>query len=207
MLGVKPNDKLLDVACGAGALLQRGGQEVNGWGVDLSERAIRLARRVASHANLSVGDMQRMPYGDGCFDYVTNIGGLEHVPDMQQALREMARVCADDGKLCIVVPNSEFFWYRVLRMEGTRQAVMEEHLMALTEWQDLVRDTGLCVIRIEADPGPDIRTGFGLKVFIRGVLRRMALAATAFMPITSTYQFVFICSKSAEYESNHAKKA
>jgi SAM-dependent methyltransferase len=194
-LEVKPSDKLLDVACGAGALLKYAGPEIDGWGIDLSERAVRLARQVAPHARLNVGDMQRLPYADDCFDYVTNIGGLEHVPDMQQALCEMARVCSDGGKLCIVVPNAHFFWYKALRIKGTRQAAMEEHLLTLAEWQELVRSVGLRVIRVETDPGPDIRTDFGLKVFMRGVLRRMALAITALMPIGLTYQFVFICGK------------
>lgn len=194
-LGVKPKDKLLDVACGAGALLQCAGPEVNGWGVDFSERAARLARQVAPHAHLCVGDMQQMPYADRCFDYVTNIGGVEHVPDMRQALREMARVCSDEGKLCIVVPNANFFWYKVLHIKGTEQAVMEEHLLTLSEWQELVHSAGLRIIRVEADPGPDVRADFGLKIFMRGVLRRTALAITALMPITSTYQFVLICNK------------
>lgn len=194
-LGVKPEDKLLDVACGAGALLQCASPEVDGWGVDLSEQAVRLARQVAPYAHLSVGDMQQMAYANSRFDYVTNIGGLEHVPDMQRALREMARVCSDSGKLCIVVPNANFFWYKMLHLRGTQQTTMEEYLLTLAEWQELVRSAGLRIIRVEADPGPDIRTCFGLKVFLRGVLRRIALAITAFMPITSTYQFVFICGK------------
>ena len=161
----------------------------------MSEQAVRLARQVAPYAHLSVGDMQQMAYANSRFDYVTNIGGLEHVPDMQRALREMARVCSDSGKLCIVVPNANFFWYKMLHLRGTQQTTMEEYLLTLAEWQELVRSAGLRIIRVEADPGPDIRTCFGLKVFLRGVLRRIALAITAFMPITSTYQFVFICGK------------
>lgn len=194
-LGVKPKDKLLDVACGAGALLQCAGPEVKGWGLDFSERATRLARHVAPHAHFCLGDMQQMPYAGGSFDYVTNIGGVEHVPDMVQALREMARVCSDEGKLCIVVPNANFLWYRLLHIKGTEQAAMEEHLLTLTDWQDLLHSSGLRIIRVEADPGPDVRIDLGLKVFMRGMLRRAALAITTVMPITSTYQFVFICSK------------
>lgn len=205
-LGVKPKDKLLDVACGAGALLQCAGSEVDRWGIDLSEHAVRFARQVVPHARLSVGDMQRMPYADGYFDYVTNIGGLEHVPDMQQALCEMARVCFDGGKLCIVVPNAHFFWYKALRIKGTRQAAMEEHLLTLAEWQELMRSVGLRVIRVETDPGPDIRTDFGLKVFMRGLLRRMALAITALMPISLTYQFVFICDKYTGRKPDRTRK-
>jgi SAM-dependent methyltransferase len=139
--------------------------------------------------------MQHLPYADNAFDFVTNIGGLEHVPDMEVALREMARVCADEGRICIVVPNVDFFWYKVLSLEGTQQSAMEEHPLTLDEWQDLIRGAGLSILQVEADPGPDIRTDFGPKVFLRGVFRRAALVFTALLPITSTYQFVFVCGK------------
>lgn len=194
-LDVKPETKLLDVACGVGPLLQCAGMQINGWGTDLSERALTVAHQLVPFAYFGLGDMQRMAFADGCFDYVTNIGGLEHVPNMQAALNEMARVCASNGRLCIVVPNINFFWYKVLRREGTQQRVMEEHLLTLTEWEALIQNAGLKVIRLEVDPGPDIRVDLGIKMFIRGIVRRIALAITRLMPVISTYQFVFICEK------------
>lgn len=194
-LGVKPQTKLLDVACGAGSLLQCAGPDIEKWGIDLSERALLATQQIVPQAHLYVGDMQRMAFCDGYFDYVTNIGGLEHVPNMQQALGEMVRVCSDGGKLCIVVPNVDFFWYKVLRRKGTQQRFMEEHLLTLDKWQELIQNAGLRIIRIEADPGPDIRTEFGLKILLRGILRSGALSITRFMPLTLTYQFVFICGK------------
>jgi SAM-dependent methyltransferase len=194
-LDVKPGDRLLDVACGAGGLLQCAGPEIAGWGTDLSERAVRMARQVAPQAHISVGDMQRLSYADRRFDYVTNFGGLEHAPDMQQALLELKRVCSDEGKLCIVVPNADFFWYRVLALKGTQQATIEEHLLTLAEWRELIRAAGLHIVHTKADPGPNIRTDFGLAVFIRGIVRRLALIVTTLMPLAATYQFVFICSK------------
>lgn len=194
-LEVEPGDTLLDVACGGGPLLQCAGSYIQGYGIDLSERAIRLAQRRTSHASFSIGDMQHLPYADKTFGFITNIGGLEHVPDMEMALQEMVRVCADEGQLCIVVPNADFFWYKVLPIEGTQQSVMKEHLLTLDEWRNLIQNAGLTVLQVEVDPGPDIRTDFGLGVFFRGILRRIALLATRLLPISSTYQFVFICSR------------
>lgn len=200
-LDVNPGARLLDVACGAGGLLQCAGPEIDGWGIDLSERAIGVARQVAPQARFGVGDMQRLPYADSRFDYVTNFGGLEHAPDMQQALLEMKRVCSSAGKLCIVVPNANFFWYRVLALKGTQQATIEEHLLTFAEWQELIHAAGLHIVRVEADPGPNIRTDFGLAVFIRGVVRRLALTITTLMPLAATYQFVFICRKQPQSQS------
>lgn len=194
-LGAEPGDTLLDVACGSGPLLKCAEPEIQGYGVDLSERAVYFAQRRTSDAQFCIADMQHLPYRNSVFDFVTNIGGLEHVPDMKLALREMARVCADGGRLCIVVPNINFFWYKVSPLEGTKQSAIKEHLLTLDEWRVLIRNAGLSILRIEADPGPDIRTDFGLRAFFRGVLRRAALEFTALLPITLTYQFMFICGK------------
>lgn len=194
-LEIKPQAKLLDVACGVGPLLQCAGDSINCWGIDLSERALVQARQQVPYARFSLGDMQRMVFADGCFDVVTNIGGLEHVPNMLHALKEMTRICADDGRLCIVVPNINFFWYKVLRREGTQQRVMEEHLLSLMEWQDLIRRAGLQIVRVEADPGPNVNRKQGIKIFLWSVLRQLALTTTKVMPINFTYQFVFICTK------------
>lgn len=194
-LGIEANARLLDVACGTGGLLKRANRRMlDTWGIDLSERAVHVAR-VAHGSSFALGDMQQLPFPDRHFDYVTNVGGLEHVPDMNQALFEMARVCTSNGKLCIVVPNADFFWYKVLRREGTQQAEMEEHLQTLADWTTTLQDAGLNILKIRPDPGPDIRTEFGVQVFLRGVLRRLALAATDILPLAATYQFVFICDK------------
>lgn len=194
-LDVKPAHRFLDVACGTGPLLQCAGADVGGNGIDLSQRAARAAQTNAPYAHITVGDMQRLPYANCSFDRVANLGGLEHVPNMEQALREMVRVCASGGSLCIMVPNASFFWYRVLPVKGTQQVSMEEHLLTLSEWEELLCGAGLRIVRVAADPGPNIRTNSGLRMFMRSVLRRLALMVTMLMPVTSTYQFVFICRK------------
>jgi SAM-dependent methyltransferase len=139
--------------------------------------------------------MQHLPYAESSFGFVTNIGGLEHAPDMAAVVREMARVCSEGGKACIVVPNMDFLWYKISPLEGTQQSNVEEQLLMMEEWQELIRNAGLSILRIAADPGPDIRTDLGLRVLLRGVLRKAALAVTALLPVASTYQFVFICAK------------
>lgn len=197
-LSIQPEDRLLDVACGVGPLLQRAGRQVDSWGIDLSERAARAAQSAAPWSKLAVGDAQHLPYVDSSFDQVTNLGGLEHVPSMVAALREMSRVCKDNGILCIMVPNANFLWYRLLPLEGTQQAAMLEHLLTLDEWRRLLRTAGLRILQVEADRGPGIRTDLGMRMFLRSVFRRMALLATRVMPVTATYQFVFVCSKASE---------
>jgi len=194
-IGITRETRLLDVACGAGAFLACVGEVRRACGIDLSSRAINVAKTVANFASYCVGDMQTLPYEDASFDVIVCIGALEHVPDMRMALSEMARVSVKQGKFCIVVPNENFFWYRVLSLKGTQQVEMEEHLHTLGEWQTMIEAAGIHVLQIERDPGPKIRVNLGIQVFIRDVLRKLALYFATLLPLASTYQFVFICEK------------
>lgn len=59
-----------------------------------------------NYAGLDVlGDLCRLPFGDGCFDAALNIVTLEHVRDPHQVLREIGRVLRPGGELLLVVPQ------------------------------------------------------------------------------------------------------
>lgn len=194
-LEIQPGQQLLDVGCGSGSLLSNKDLISDPWGIDLSEYAVRIASNRNTNANLCVADMQNMPFPNGFFDKVVNIGGLEHVPDMEKALYEMKRICDKDGKLCIVVPNKDFLLYVLLPIQGTEQSAMEEHLKTLHEWVDLLYEAGLEIIQIKPDPGPLIRNDLGIKTFFRGIMRRLVLKFISVLNIKYTYQFTFICKK------------
>lgn len=195
-LEIDPQGTILDVGCGSGSLLVYA-EKISGiWGIDLSENAISIAKHNLARANLCVGDMQNLPYRSSIFCAITNIGGLEHVPNMERALDEMVRVCAVGGKLCIVVPNKDFLLYRILPIEGTKQSLMEEYLLNLKDWKKLFRGSGLIIKMIKSDPGPNLRTDFGVRIFLRGVVRKLIMFFVSILPSEYTYQFVFICEKS-----------
>ena len=59
-----------------------------------------------------VGDALRLPFGDGSFDLIISSECIEHTPDPIQAIREMCRVCAPNGTVCMTSPNR--LWYPVL---------------------------------------------------------------------------------------------
>lgn len=192
-LDVKPGDRLLDIGCGSGSLLDNPEKVTDPWGIDISENAIRIANERAFEAVLCVGDMQNLPYKSGSFDKVTNIGGLEHVPNMNKALQEVKRVCKDTGMICLVVPNKTFLLYKILPIEGTKQSIMEEHLLSLEDWERLFHSAGIKVVRIKSDPGPNIRMDLGIVAFLRGLIRKFILMFMRLLPLDYTYQFVFIC--------------
>jgi 2-polyprenyl-3-methyl-5-hydroxy-6-metoxy-1,4-benzoquinol methylase len=108
---------VLDVGCGEGVLVHRWAQRLGGGrivGVDLEEESIQAgwAERQAPNLTYRVIDSAELPFADGEFDLATAIEVLEHVPDPERTLSEMAR-CAS-GHLLVSVPR-EPLW-RMLNM-------------------------------------------------------------------------------------------
>ena len=92
-------DKVLDAGCGFGRdsfFLAKHGFEV--WGVDISSKAIKRAKRNFKARNLhfSVGDIQNLDFKDNFFDAVYS-GGVLHMLPLEKPASEIYRVLKDGG--------------------------------------------------------------------------------------------------------------
>ncbi len=98
--------RVLEVGCGAGALLkamrQRG---LSVTGVDMNGVALEQARRMLPGVELLAADAAKLPYGDGAFDRVVAHHLIEHLQDAGGALAEWRRVLRPGGKVIICTPN------------------------------------------------------------------------------------------------------
>ena len=109
---------LLDVGCGEGVLVhrwaQRLGESARVVGIDLEEESIQAgwSERSAPNLEYRVMGAENLPFADREFDLATAIEVLEHVPDPERTLSEMAR-CAR-RHLLVSVPR-EPLW-RMLNM-------------------------------------------------------------------------------------------
>jgi SAM-dependent methyltransferase len=89
---------LLDVGCGEGVLThqwaQRLGDARRVVGIDLDDPALHAewAKRTAPNLEYRVMKAENLPFADGEFDAATAIEVLEHVPDAEHTVAEMARV-------------------------------------------------------------------------------------------------------------------
>lgn len=91
--------RVLDVGCGLGETTERFVKELGAdvQAIDLSPRMVELTR--ARGIDARVGDAQQLPYADGEFDCVFAGWLLYHVPDLDKALSESARVLRPGGRL------------------------------------------------------------------------------------------------------------
>lgn len=148
-----PGDRVLDLACGDGALLEllltRGVEQPVG--LDMSDGELSAARgRLGSAASLVQGRAQELPFADASFDEVTCHLALMLMRPVEQAIAEVQRILRPGGSFSAVVSGG-------LPAEQTANA-----------WTMLIQH-----LRVEAFEGPaigDRRTlsEEGLRELLRG---------------------------------------
>ena len=98
---------VLDVGCGEGVLTHKWAQRLEGRvvGIDLEDPSIQAewAKRQAPNLSYRVMKAERLPFADGEFELAAAIEVLEHVPDPEVTVAEMARVAS--RHLLVSVPR------------------------------------------------------------------------------------------------------
>lgn len=106
LLEVRPGDRVLEVGCGAGNILEKIGPGAELHGVDLSPFLLeKAARRLGPRAVLKQGFAEKLPYADASFDRVYCSEVLEHVLDPGAVLGELRRVVRPGGRVVVSFPN------------------------------------------------------------------------------------------------------
>jgi SAM-dependent methyltransferase len=117
-LGLRRGDRVLDMGCGAGRhafeMYRRGG-DVIAFDQDGDELAgvldlfgaMRDAGEVpdGAEADIKQGDALALPFADAEFDRVVAAEVLEHIPDDEAAIAELARVLRPGGTMAVTVPR------------------------------------------------------------------------------------------------------
>lgn len=105
-LELKPEMKVLDVACGTGNLAlpaARTGATVTG--VDIAPNLLEQARANAAREGLNIqfdeGDAEALPYADASFDAVVTMYGAMFAPRPELVAGELKRVCKPGGTIAM----------------------------------------------------------------------------------------------------------
>lgn len=110
-LGLGSEARVLDIGTSTGTNLRMardlGFARVSG--LDFSEAAIAFCASKGL-GTVDRGDICAMPYGEAAFDLVLATDVIEHVEDDTQALREIGRVLAAEGRALVSVPAFRSLW-------------------------------------------------------------------------------------------------
>jgi ubiquinone/menaquinone biosynthesis C-methylase UbiE len=103
-VGVRPGDRVLDVAAGTGNAAVRAAQAGGAvTALDLTPELFEAGRRRASDAGVSVewveGDAEQLPFPDESFDVVVSTFGVMFAPRHAVAAAEIQRVLRPGGRL------------------------------------------------------------------------------------------------------------
>lgn len=94
----------LDVGCGAGLacqIAQARGAKVSA--LDAAAGLAEIARERCPGADIRVGEIEELPFGDGCFEVTSGFNSFQYATDPVHALAEARRVTKPGGTVVVAV--------------------------------------------------------------------------------------------------------
>jgi ubiquinone/menaquinone biosynthesis C-methylase UbiE len=109
--------RVLELGCGTGLILARVAEVAKeAVGIDLSEGMAQHARERG--LDVHIGSVCKLPFEDDEFDLTYSFKVLAHVPDIDAALREAARVTKPGGHLLLEFYNPWSLRYLAKKVAG-----------------------------------------------------------------------------------------
>jgi SAM-dependent methyltransferase len=148
----------LDLGCGDGILtdilLRRTGSR-NLVGVDADPLETQAAARFPFYRRLHACPADRIPESDASFDFVLSNSVLEHIPDLEAAVAEVARLLRRNGRFLFTVPGPGFHQNlagsllphvdRMTYLRALDRRLAHHHYLSSAEWHALCARHGLAL--------------------------------------------------------------
>ena len=171
--------EFLDLGCGAGwatRLAKVEGNAQRAVGLDFSRTALVLARKHTPQILWVQADGTALPIADGTFDRLFCNGALEHFPDVNKGLREIARILRAGSTAVLIVPN---FYVK------TEQPM--EFRTHYWGWRRMLESAGFELLKTGIDWGPPVFKNANFKRSAARLAGKI-ISAIPFMQ----YQFIFV---------------
>lgn len=111
-----PREKVLDLGCGNGRLLQIFKEiDIDYTGVDSSEKLIEIAKKTYPSTKFQVADALHLPFPTNHFDKIYSVAVLHHIPSEEFRLQflEGVRRILKPGGLFILTVWDLWRWWRI----------------------------------------------------------------------------------------------
>jgi SAM-dependent methyltransferase len=104
-LEIEPGERILDLGCGTGVLIQRLLQvtpEIQVFGIDPCAEMLEIAKqKLPESVDLKVSSADNLPFPSNYFDVVVSTSAFHYFRDPSQALQEAKRILKRNGRLVI----------------------------------------------------------------------------------------------------------
>jgi len=162
-MDMRTGERVLDLGCGSGwatrLLARMVGDDGKIVGLDVSDEMVRQAREASKEfANVLYvqGSAEQIPWEDNSFDKVLSVESFYYYADQNQALRELFRVMAPNGRLFILINLYRDNEYSLQWVDKLKVPV---HVRSEAEYLEMLRRHGfedVDAARIPDDtPTPD----------------------------------------------------
>ncbi|MEM9775016.1 MAG: class I SAM-dependent methyltransferase [Chloroflexota bacterium] len=200
IIKLEKGERFLDVSCGRAQIVDRLSVGDNfASGIDLSHVALKSRKVQNNLIPLCTANSQDLPFVSSSFDVVSNIGSIEHYQDMDQAIREMARILKPSGRAIILVPNSFSLLHNVLSAYNSGRTVVDnqpiQRYAARAEWEDLLSENGLKVVEVDRYEIEFPLTRQDWVSYLKHPKKLVRLIVRPFVPLNLSFCFVFTCQK------------
>lgn len=176
IVALQPGERVLDVACGTGAVARQAALQVGAGGhvvgIDFNRNMLAIARTRGPAVEWREGNAMTLPFATNAFDVVLCQQGLQFFPDSGKALQEAHRVLVPGGRFAISVwceiessPGHHALTQGLERYVGTEAAGLMSAAFRLSDakaLQTLLENAGFREVRVRREkrvarfPSPEL---------------------------------------------------